>query len=274
MDRPDLEGQIAAARAYQTLHVPALFQEWVDPVLDAAEVAPGLRVLDVACGTGILARGALRRVGAHGSVVGLDPNQGMLEVAREMEASIDWRAGTAGALPFEDGAFDRVVSQFGIMFFPDRLVAVREMLRVLEPGGALAVAVWDELERSPGYAREVDLLERTAGTRAADALRAPFAMGDAGTLTSLFREAGVDNAEVRTADGKARFPSVRSMVEADLRGWLPVMGVELPEDEIERILALAEEELAAFVGPDGVVAFPSPAHIVTGRKPDRGRARP
>jgi ubiquinone/menaquinone biosynthesis C-methylase UbiE len=256
----------AAAAAYEELHVPALFQAWVDRVLDLAEVSFGDRVLDVACGTGVLARAAARRVGAKGSVVGLDPDAGMLAVAKRLAPSVDWRQGAAEDLPAPDGSFDVVVSQFGMMFFTDPAEAIREMARVLIPGGRLAVAVWDALERSPAYSREVALLERLAGDRAAAALRAPFALGDGRELEDMFRAAGFESTRLVTETRPARFPSVRAMVEADLRGWLPIMGVTLTEEEIAGILSAAEEELASFVQPDGEVVFEASAHIVAGER--------
>jgi len=130
----------------------------------------------------------------------------------------------------------------------------------------MAVAVWESLENSPAYPIEVELLERLAGPRAADALRAPFVLGDRAELTSLFRGAGIDSLEIATHSGTARFPSIRIMVEADLRGWLPVMGVELTEERIERILGEADEALGPYVKPDGTVEFGCPAHIVTAVK--------
>jgi len=267
MTDPEFQEQIAAARAYETLHVPALFAEWAEPVLDAARVGSGGRVLDVACGTGLLARTASQRVGPAGSVAGLDPSPGMLSVAEEIDADVDWRQGTAESLPFDEASFDAVVSQFGLMFFADRAQAIREMTRVLVPGGRLVVAVWDSLDNSPAYALEVDLLQRAAGQRAADALRAPFVLGDRAELAELFERSGVAPVEIATRTGTARFPSIRTMVEADLRGWLPVMGVELSEDLIEKILTEAGSVLADFLITDGQVVFDSPAHIVTWRKP-------
>jgi len=263
-----LQAEIAGAQAYESLHVPALFEEWAPRVLDAAEVGAGDAVLDVACGTGILARTAAKRVSSSGRVVGVDPNLGMLMVAERLDDAIDWRPGTAEELPVDDHAFDRVVSQFGMMFFPDRERAVQEMMRALAPGGRFAIAVWDSLERTPAYGREVDLLERMAGRAAADALRAPFALGNRAAVQELIEGAAGSSVKAETMGGRGRFPSLRSMVEADLRGWLPVMGVELEEELITAILTAAEEELAEFVLPDGGTDFSSPAHIFSGRRGD------
>jgi SAM-dependent methyltransferase len=189
----------------------------------------------------------------------------MLAVAKELEPALDWRQGTGESLPFPDAAFDAVVSQFGLMFMDvDR--ALREMLRVLKPGGPLVVAVWDAVENIPAYAAEVELLERTAGSRAADALRAPFVLGDRAALERRFRHAGVRSVATSTPRGIARFPSVRVFVEADLRGWLPVMGVELAEAQIQRILEEAEVVLRPYATGDGRVAFDITVHLVTARK--------
>lgn len=259
-----LQEAIAGAEAYESLHVPALFQEWTPRVLDAAQVGPGDRVLDIGCGTGVLARSAADRVGPSGQVVGVDPNPGMLAVAMSLDDRIEWRHGVAEDLPCEDNAFECIVSQFAMMFFPDRASAIREIVRGLVEGGRFAIAVWDSLENSPAYAAEVALLQRMAGQEAADALRAPFVMGDAAALKALIEGTSGFPVKTSTVIGQARFPSIRSMVEADLRGWLPVMGVDLDEDLILRILAAAEEELSEFILADGRMEFASPAHIVSG----------
>jgi hypothetical protein len=153
------------------------------------------------------------------------------------------------------------------MFFADRRHALGEMLRVLAPGGRLSVAVWNSLDKIPAYASEVALLEQTAGRRAADALRAPFVLGNRKDLATLFSEAGLASAEITTHHGAAQFPGIRAMVEADLRGWLPVMGVTLTEDQITRILQEAEHALASYATAEGTVTFHLSAHIVTAKKP-------
>lgn len=261
------EQAIAAARAYESLHVPAIFAQWPSKVLAAAQVRPGQRVLDVACGTGVLARAAAEAVGPGGRVTGLDANPGMLAVAEHLSPEVTWKQGLAESLPFPDGSFDVVVSQFALMFFRDRPAAIREMCRVLSSGCTLAVAVWDSLEHSELYPEEVALLEEMAGPEAGAAIRAPFVFGDTVELASLFEKAGVRQVGVTTHHGRARFPSVRSLVEADLRGWLPIWDVHLDDEHIERILTRAEDVFARWTTPNGSLEFDSPAHIVTGRVP-------
>jgi len=191
----------------------------------------------------------------------------MLAVARRLAPNITWREGTAEALPLPDESFDAVVSQFGLMFFADRLRALREMIRVVRRGGHIAVAVWDSLENIPAYAAEVALVQRIAGKRPADALRAPFVLGDRNELTALFAEAGAPWVSVTTHHGMGRFPTLRSMMEADIFGWLPVMGAPLTEDHLQQVLKGAPEVLGSYVGGDGKLVFHISAHIVAGTKP-------
>jgi SAM-dependent methyltransferase len=250
-----------AALAYEAFFVPALFGQWAAPVADAARLKPGDHVLDVACGTGVLAIAAAARVAPAGRVVGLDVSEAMLSVAARKAPQIEWRQGFAEALPFDPDTFDAVVSQFGLMFFADRGAAVREMVRVLKPGGHLAVAVWAEVDRTPAYATFIELLQRLFGDAVADGLRAPFALGNTRLLTSLFSEAGLPKAIVTTMPGTARFPTLDAFVYADAKGWL-----QLDDTQCETLMRDAEQALKTYVGPDGGVTFAMPAHIVTATK--------
>ncbi|MDQ3632948.1 MAG: class I SAM-dependent methyltransferase [Acidobacteriota bacterium] len=137
-------GQVStsAAEIYEEFFIPALFQEWATKVADEAKISAGQNVLDVACGTGVLTREVSTKVGLEGSVVGLDINEGMLAVAEKQSPDIKWKKGAAESIHFEDESFDAVVSQFGLMFFTDKHLAIKEMFRVLKSGGRLAIAVW------------------------------------------------------------------------------------------------------------------------------------
>ena len=120
MSEPTLQAQIDAANAYEALFVPALFGQWAPKVADAAQIKSGQRALDIACGTGILARELISRIGSGGRVAGIDQNPGMVAVAKDLAPAVEWREGVAESLPFPDQSFDAVVSQFGLMFFTDR----------------------------------------------------------------------------------------------------------------------------------------------------------
>jgi ubiquinone/menaquinone biosynthesis C-methylase UbiE len=253
-------GQVntAAAEVYEAFFVPALFGQWTKPVLDAAGVATGDRVLDVGCGTGILARAAAARVGPEGSATGLDPNAGMLGVAAHAAPDIDWRTGAAEELPFDDAVFDRVVSQFAAMFFTDHERAACEMARVLAPGGRIAVAVWGPLDETPGYAAMVELLADVVDDAAADALRAPFVLGDPEQLTGILSTA-FTGITVARHDGAARFDSIDAWVHTDIRGW--TLADRIDGDRYDVLLGEARRRLRRFTGSDGGVEFPAPALI-------------
>src|SRR5687768_9954218 len=166
MTEPTWRASADAATIYQDQVVPALMEEWAPRVVDAAEIRPGQHVLDVCCGTGVLARAAATRTGRNGAVTGLDLSPRMLAIAARLSPTLQWREGSADSLPFPDESFDAVVSQFGLMFVPDRVLALREMMRVLKPGGRVAVAVWTSLSDTPAYEAEVTLVERLAGSAA------------------------------------------------------------------------------------------------------------
>jgi SAM-dependent methyltransferase len=253
-----------AAEVYESCFVPAIFGAWVRPVADAAGIRTGDRVLDVGCGTGVLAREAFKRVGQNSRVVGLDLNEGMLAVAARAEPKIEWRQGDAASLPFEDATFDVVVSQFALMYFPDRVASLSQMWRTLAPAGRLAVAVWALLDRAPGFQMLVDIAVRQCGDEAAGVLRAPFVLGDQTELAKLFVDAGIPEAEVTLHAGSIRFPSVREFVRTEVKGS-PLAGM-ISDDAMETLAAESECALGAFVVPSGEIIMPMDAHIVTAAK--------
>ncbi len=255
-------GQVTteAAEIYDAFFVPALFGQFQGPVLDHAGVGVGDRVVDVGCGTGIVAIAAHRAVGLDGHVVGVDPNRGMLAVARRNEPSIEWRVGVAESLPLDDQSVDHTISQFAAMFFTDRTAALAEMARVTVKRGTVTIATWASLDRTSGYDAMVALVDDEVGAAAADALRAPFVLGSADEvrhlLTSLDGDVRVDEIA-----GTARFASIADWVHTDVRGWTLA---DLIDDAGEAALVKrAERELALFVSPDGSVAFPAPAIVGT-----------
>ncbi len=167
-----------AALAYEHQLVPAMFKPWAPLLVGLAEVSAGESIVDVACGTGVIARVAAASAGRGGRVVGLDFNPAMLGVARwlsEIEgADIEWLEASALAIPRPTADFDVVLCAQGLQQFSDRPTTLREMRRVLRNGGRLAASVWSQIECSPGMAALVTALERHVGMEAANNRRVPF----------------------------------------------------------------------------------------------------
>jgi SAM-dependent methyltransferase len=266
MDQDVAEDLIEAGRGYEALFVPALFERWTRHLVDGASVGEGSHVLDVACGTGVLARKALAKAGINGRVVGADPAPGMLATAKEIEPAIDWFLCAAEALDVDDETFDCVISQFGMMFFEDRSKSAEEMFRALKPGGSLAIAVWRSVEHNPAYADIISVLQEHVGTAAADALRLPYSLGDADEVTAALKSGGFGEVTVEAITETAKFPSSRQMVEAELRGWLPLFDIFLSEDKINEILIESDKTLGKYAGPAGEAIFPTSAHLFTALK--------
>lgn len=196
-----------AAENYQRFFVPAIGAPVADDLIAVAGLQPGERVLDVACGTGVLTRLAAERVGAAGSVTGLDINPGMLAVARSVtpsNVSIDWYEADAGSMPLPDSAFDVVLCQMGLQFVPGKLAALREMRRVLKTGGRVVISV-------PGpkpalFAIMTDALARHLSPQAASFGDLVFSMHDVDELRELMRSAGFRSVHVEARPKNLRLP--------------------------------------------------------------------
>jgi SAM-dependent methyltransferase len=253
-----------AAEVYERCFVPAIFGRWAPQVADAARVASEDRVLDVGCGTGVLARAAADRVADESHVTGLDLNEGMLAVARRLRPQIDWRQGDATKLPLPVESYDVVMSQFSLMYFPDRSAAVKEMVRVLRPGGRLAVAVWGPYERATGYVILTEIAKRGCGQAAADVLTAPFVLGEEDALRVLFQEAGVDEPVIELREGIITFPSIEAFVETEVKGS-PLEAL-LNEESYQGLMQEAREKLVQFCIEGGEVVMPMDAFVITSKK--------
>src|SRR3712207_963530 len=173
-----------AAETYEARFVPAIFAEWAPLLADLAGVRPGQEVLDVACGTGIVARTVSDRLAGDGRVVGVDLNDAMLTVARRVRPDLEWRPGEGAALPLPHPSFDWVLCQMARMFFPDRTAALREMARVTRPGGTVALCVPAALEQQPAYGPFVAMAAEHAGPEARILLGTYWACGDLDRLSA------------------------------------------------------------------------------------------
>lgn len=257
-----------AAEMYERYIVPYLVGPWTPGLVALAALQPGERVLDVACGTGVAARIAAHKVGKAGRVTGLDVSPGMLEVARDLPApsgaAITWIECSAASMPLKDATHDAVLCQQGLQFFPDKSAALREMHRVLRPGGRLALSVWKQA--NPYSAAVRAAVGRHIGREAAARLQTATSLGDPEALRRLILDAGFLDVHIYTHEMTIRLPPVEEFLPRQLAS-MPIAGAVAALSEEERA-ALVKDVSAAvqsYVDRDGVV-FPNEANVATGHR--------
>jgi SAM-dependent methyltransferase len=260
-----------APEVYGRYLVPAIFGPWAPIVVAQAKLQAGERVLDVACGTGIVARLAAQYVGASGHVTGLDINPGMLAVARSLApaqgGTVEWREGDAMTMPFSDETFDVAFCQLGLQYFAERPQALREIRRVVVPEGRLALLVWRSIVHSPGYVALAAALDQHVSTTAGEVLRAPFVFGDRPEeLRTLLIDAGFREVRIRADVRMVRFASPEAFVQYQMAGSPLAEHVAQADDAARE--ALIRDVTAAmqdYLNDEGL-AFPIEGHIAVGKK--------
>jgi SAM-dependent methyltransferase len=255
-----------AAERYERWVVPFVSHPMVPPLLDLAAVRPGERVLDLATGTGLVARQAARRVTPGGAVTGLDLNEEMLTVARALPLppglTIEWRQGSAQALPFGDGVFDVVVCQQGFQFFPDRPAALQQMRRVLRASGRVTLSVFTG--PSPYFMALRDAVGRHVSAAAAASTEAGWSLGDANEFGALLTAAGFHDVVVQPVRLTLRLPAPDEFVLAHLSALPLGESVVRASDEARAaLIADVEEAMRAYIDGYGV-AVPQEINVATG----------
>ncbi len=245
--------QVSGNAAEQYEHFNAvLMAPFVEAIVERAQVQPGTSVLDVACGTGFVARRLAEVVGTSGRVTGLDLNAGMIAVAQRVGtpasgAPIEWHEGSALELPFTDEAFDAVVCQQGIQFFPDIPVAVSQMHRVLRPGSRAAVTFWASLDDQTYFRAQQDRLQRLIGQSMAPA----FAL-DPEIVRRAFVDARFRNIEVARVEPTVVLPNLTEYAMGQV-GTLPLAAAFHALEEgarVEYVRDLTEALEPHRTGPD------------------------
>jgi SAM-dependent methyltransferase len=228
-----------AAEVYEQYSCRYLLSPWAPRLVAPAALQPGERVLDLACGTGVVARLAAAKVGPAGHVTGLDINAGMLAVARSLPppsgASVTWVEGSAMATNLPDASFEVVLCQQGLQFFPDKSAALGEVRRILVPNGRVLFSVWKSM--AP-YIRVVgEALERLVGVEVATKFRVPrVGLPDDVALRRLLSEAGFREIQIHPSTMIVQLPTVEKFTLGHLSGT-PVAGA---------VAALGEEKRAAL----------------------------
>jgi ubiquinone/menaquinone biosynthesis C-methylase UbiE len=250
-----LEGD--SAEAYER-YLGTAFRPFAEDLVRLAAISPGDRVLDVACGTGVVARQAAAAAGRTGSVVGLDINAEMLRVATAVSADIqppiEWRQGDATRLPFAASAFDVITCEQGLAFFADPPAALAEMRRVLDDGGRVAVSVCRPVECSATYTILADALERHVGREAGTMMRSPFSRWTVGQFRQLFNAAGFADVRVRIEVASLRYPSIAELLRREAASS-PLAGPisAVPPDVRQNLVSDLESRLVDRVDDEGIV---------------------
>jgi ubiquinone/menaquinone biosynthesis C-methylase UbiE len=254
-----------AAELYERYPARYILGPWAPLLVDAARLVAGDRALDVACGTGVVARIAAQRVGPGGRVVGVDLNPGMIAVAASLPAlvgaPIEWLERSAVDLQLPDASFDVVLCQQGLQFFPDKLVALREMRRVLNHGGRLALSVWNSIGLYNAAVGEA--LVRFVGNAAATKFCSSRQVPRRDELQRLATEAGFSDVEVRVSRLDIHLPHLDSFILDHLAGTpvAPLVAAADPEAR-KQIGASVIKQLQCYADGDGVT-YPEETHVLT-----------
>lgn len=259
--------QASFPEMYERHLVGPLFQPWAEMTVDELKLSPGDRLLDIACGTGIVARVAKRRVGDDALIVGIDLSPDMLAVARAVAPGIDWREGNASALPLHDEErFDAVVCQQGLQFFPDKSAAAAQMRRALAQGGKVAVATWRSEDEVPFFRALRQVAERDLGGIADQR----YSFGDADPIGTLLRDAGFHEVRTRIVsftihfeDG-ASFTRLNSMALVGMSASAKAMHDEERKRVLEAITRESEPVLQSYSDGSGL-AFELSTNLATAR---------
>jgi ubiquinone/menaquinone biosynthesis C-methylase UbiE len=256
-------------KAYDELLVPRLFEPWAKLLLDEAALQPGECALDIATGPGTVARLAAMRLGPQGRVVATDIAQPMLDIAKgktqpPASAAIEYLLSPAAPLAVPAQAFDAVLCQQGLQFFPDRAAALREMRRVLKPNGRVAIAVWTELERNKIYAGFHAALRATALSELAELITAPFSWPSGAALKAAAEDAGFRAVRLVTRS----LPMVlEGGVEQAVRAFAGTptsLGVAtLPQEAQDAFFACLRREMTGLL-KDGKVIGEMTSNIIVG----------
>jgi ubiquinone/menaquinone biosynthesis C-methylase UbiE len=246
---------------------PLLFEPYAVDLAARLEVRPAMRVLELACGTGILTRALLGRLPGDATLIATDISEQMLAIAQQRvspDQRLAWQPADAGSLPFDDASVDAALCQFGIMFFPDKDAAVAQWRRVLRKNGQLLFNVWDALERDRIAQVTHDALGAAFPGRAPKFLTIPFGFHDEEVLQRLVSGAGFSSVRIERVTARGHSPSAHDAAAGLLTGS-PMAG-ELAEAGIpvDDALAIVERAITYEYG-EGPLDVPLSAVVVAAR---------
>jgi ubiquinone/menaquinone biosynthesis C-methylase UbiE len=260
---------LKAAELYERYPARYILGPWAPLLVDAARVAAGERVLDVACGTGVVTRAAARRVGRTGHVVGVDRNPGMIAVARSLpatsDAPIEWLERSALDLRLDNASFDVVLCQQGLQFFPDKLVALKEMRRVLDHGGRLALSVWDTNGMGVYTGAVSAALVQFVGLEVAARFTASRKAPTPAELQRLATEADFAAVVVSVSRMNLHLPRIDKFVLDHLAATPVAAAIDAADAEARQKIGVSVmEQLQPYADGDGIT-YPEETYVLTAR---------
>jgi len=249
---------------------PLLFHGYADDMATRLGVQPGMRVLETACGTGIVTERLMARLAGQGSLVATDLNEPMLAYAAAKlhgAAGVEWQPADATKLPFDDRSFDVVVCQFGLMFFPDKAAGMREALRVLKPGGRFLVSVWDRLDDNPVPRITHETVATFFPSEPPQFYTIPFSLHDPAMVSRLLDGTGFVSVQWERRDRTGVSPSAAAAVIGLIEGnpiYFAIM--ERGPAAVADIKAAVARNIAAALG-DHPLRCPLRAIFFSARRP-------
>ncbi|REL39192.1 methyltransferase domain-containing protein [Rhodohalobacter sp. SW132] len=256
--------------AYEEYLVPGFFKPWAEKLVTLSSPAPGSTILDVACGTGIVARTAAAKAGNDTGVTGLDINPQMLNKASEMAEKegleIEWKQGDAGQLPFENNRFDHLFCQQAMQFFPEPQQVLLEMQRVLKPRGTLALNILRSIHFNPAYKILADELEEHAGETAGTMMRSPFPDWNQKTIRNMVSEAGFVDLQIHLDIISMLYPSPEEFLRREAASSPLAEEIETMDSERRKKLVTdLNRSLESYTDDQGVV-FPMETFMIIAHK--------
>ncbi len=252
--------------AYEKYIVPAYTRTWAKEIVNRTCLRDGEAILDVACGTGLVARIAAERRNSTDLIYGVDVNEIMINKAKGIEENINWYHSDVTDIPFPDNHFEVIFCQQGLQYFPDPSLALKEMNRVLVENGRILLSVWRPIQYSPFYASLCMVLKEYVSEKAASMLSSAFNFGESGKLSALFNNTGFKNININIVVKQMSYSPFDEFVIGGIMATPFFEDIkQMPESKREEMLSQLYKLNQNYIDDDGLAA-PLESYIVNAKK--------
>ncbi len=266
MDRNGWQLSEDGPDAYETYIVPAFTGTWAQEMVNRAFLRDGESLLDVACGTGIVARTAADEVDDIHLIHGIDINEEVIKKARKIGKNMNWHQGDVAEMPFEQESFDVILCQQGLQYFPDPFRALKEMHRVLAENGRMLLSVWRPIRYSPFYESLCTVLREFVSIESASLLSAAYTKGDYGKLKKLVEDAGFNSIHISIVIKQMSYSPFETFVMEGMMASPFSEEIKKMEDSKREEMLSAMFELNRNYIDDSGLSAPTESYIVSAKK--------